>query len=69
MADVEFKSNAKQILSDEEKAIKVALNLIGQFVEDESKLNLTKNGSVDTGNLRNSMTHDVKADEKAVYIE
>ena len=71
MADVEFiidKDNTKAILDAEEKAVNAVLELIGGFVEDESKINLTKNGSVDTGNLRNSMTHEVKESEKAVYI-
>jgi HK97 gp10 family phage protein len=64
VSDVEFKSNAKEILSAEEKAVKVALTKIGMIVERDTKAETP----VDTGNLRNSFTNDVRASEKAVYI-
>lgn len=64
MAEVEFKSNAKQVLSAEEKAVKIALTKIGMIVERDTKAKTP----VDTGNLRNSFTNDVRADEKSVYI-
>ena len=37
-------------------------------IETAAKDNLTRNGSVDTGNLRNSVTHLVVTDEKVVYV-
>lgn len=40
-----------------EKAIERALEMAGGIVESAAKENLTANGSVDTGLLRNSITH------------
>ena len=58
MADVEFKSNAKQITSEEAKAKLRALEKIGILVEGRA----AKNAPVDTGRLRNSITHETEQD-------
>lgn len=44
-----------------DEAIQRALERVGQFVEDEAKLELQKDPPrIDTGALRNSITHTVK---------
>lgn len=49
-------------------ALARALEEIGLAAEGFAKKNLTKNHSVDTGRLRNSVTHAINMDEQAVYI-
>lgn len=73
MADVEFKSNAKQILNEEEKAKLRALEKIGILVEGRA----AENAPVDTGRLKNSITHEIDREyaivgtavEYAPYVE
>lgn len=44
-----------------DEAIQKALERVGRFVEDEAKAELSKDPSrIDTGALRNSITHTVK---------
>ena len=51
-----------------QKAAVRALEKCGLNGEGYAKKNLTKNKSVDTGNLRNSITHEVNESERAAYI-
>jgi len=62
------KNNADLIAENIGNAIAVALEEIGLAAERYAKENLTKNKSVDTGRLRNSVTHAINMDEKAVYV-
>ena len=59
---VTIKDNTQQVLSALEKAKKQGLEAIGMTAEGHAK----KNTPVDTGRLRNSITHD--ADSNAAYI-
>ena len=57
-----YKDNTKEVLSALEKAKKRGLEAIGLVAEGHAK----KNTPVDTGRLRNSITHT--ADSDAAYI-
>ena len=59
---VTIKDNTQQVLSALEKAKKQGLEAIGMTAEGHAK----KNTPVDTGRLRNSITHT--ADSNAAYI-
>ena len=59
---VTIKDNTQQVLSALEKAKKRGLEAIGLVAEEHAK----KNTPVDTGRLRNSITHT--ADSNAAYI-
>ena len=59
---VDYKDNSKQILSALEKGIKNGLEAIGLTAETYAK----KETPVDTGRLRNSISHSV--DGEAAYI-
>lgn len=50
------------------KAIEKALETVGLTAEAYAKRNLTEGGHVDTGRLRNSITHRVDTDKKEVII-
>ena len=54
---VDYKDNSKQILSDLEKGKRNALTAIGSTAETHTKDNITDDGLVDTGRLRNSITY------------
>ena len=57
-----YKDNSKEVLSALEKAIEQGLEAIGLSAEGHAK----KETPVDTGRLRNSISHAV--DDKAAYI-
>ena len=59
---VDYKDNSQQILSAMEKGIKNGLEAIGLTAETYAK----KETPVDTGRLRNSISHET--DKEAVYI-
>ena len=59
---VDYKDNSEQVLSAMEKAIKNGLEAIGLTAEWHAK----KITPVDTGRLRNSISHET--DKEAVYI-
>lgn len=69
--------NTAKVRGATEEQIKKALTAVGLACERYAKLNITKNKSVDTGNLRNSITHSVdkhsvtigSAVEYAPYVE
>ena len=62
MADIKFTSNVNDILSAMEKGKRNALTAIGATAETYAK----KATPVDTGRLRNSISHTV--DGEAAYI-
>ena len=67
MKNIEFEirnDNTEEVLSATDEAIERALEAIGLQAEGYAKLLCP----VDTGRLRNSITHEVAANEKAVYI-
>lgn len=57
-----YKDNTEEVLSAMEKAIKQGLEAIGLTAESHAK----KETPVDTGRLRNSISHAV--DDRAAYI-
>ena len=63
---VTVKDNTKEVLSALEKAKKNGLEAIGLTAEGYAKKNLYPGHGLDTGRLRNSITH--ATDEEAAYI-
>lgn len=64
MADIEFINNAPEVLKDFEESCMRALERIGSQAEGYA-IDLVP---VDTGNLKNSITHTVDEAEKVAYI-
>ena len=62
--NIEFTDNSKEILSALQEAAERALEKCGLVAEGYAK----RLAPVDTGNLRNSITHKVDPTEPAVYI-
>lgn len=60
--------HSKEVMTELEKQMAKALEMIGLSAEGYAKVNITNQKAVDTGNLRNSITHVVALDDKAVYI-
>ena len=56
--------NTEQIIAQKNEAVLRALEIIGQVVENSA----AGYAPVDTGNLRNSITHEVDDGEHCVYI-
>ena len=57
-----------EVLDAFEEAIEAALEAVGQQAVTHAKQNLKSAGRIDTGTLRNSITHKVQMSEKAVYV-
>lgn len=66
--NVNITDNSNEVLTAFREAAVRALEKCGLTAEGYAKRNITQNGSVDTGNLRNSITHTVDNAELAVYI-
>lgn len=64
MADVVFESHLGEFLDALPEQIEQALIAIGMTAETHAK----EECPVDTGRLRNSITHDVDMSEQAAYI-
>lgn len=62
--DVKITDNSDEILDALSEQIEQALTAIGLTAESYAK----RDCPVDTGRLRNSITHEVRMDEKATYI-
>ena len=63
---MDYKDNSQRILSALEKGKRNALTAIGATAETHTKENITADKLVDTGRLRNSISHTV--DGEAAYI-
>lgn len=61
---VKIEDHSAEVLAAKNTAIERALEAIGQQCVGYAKML----SPVDTGRLRNSLTHDVKAGEEAVYV-
>ena len=61
-------NNAEQIANAIKQGVAAALEEVGLAAEGFAKKKLTENHSVDTGRLRNSVTHAIDMGEEAVYI-
>lgn len=68
MADVTITDNSGEVLDAMTEAIEVSLEAIGQQAVSHAKQNITEAGRVDTGALRNSVSHEVSMNESAVYV-
>lgn len=66
--DVTFIDNSDEILNEFQSTAIRALEKCGLIAENYAKRNLTENGSVDTGRLRNSISHEVDDSGQAVYV-
>ena len=62
--NVQFTDNSKEVSDNIKEALLRGLETCGLVAEGYAK----KLAPVDTGNLRNSITHDVDDGEPAVYI-
>lgn len=68
MGKTELEDNTQEVLSELTSALFKAAEIIGGKAETYAKQNLTDNGSVDTGNLRNSITHLAEDEGHTVVI-
>ena len=67
MSDVSVDVKVNQAVLDHiDQNIEIALEAIGQQGEANAKFEITAMGAVDTGNLRNSITHTT--DDDAAYV-
>lgn len=65
-SEVQITSHVKDIEGQFDEALLRALEICGGMAESYAKENLTANGSVDTGLLRNSITHAVGGEPAAI---
>ena len=63
-----FTDNSDLIINAAKEQILTALEAVGIQAEGDVKDKITEMGAVDTGRLRNSIAHQVDADEQAVYV-
>ena len=57
MIDVKVEDNSKEVLEELASKMPVILEMLGQAGENNAKFEITALGAVDTGNLRNSISH------------
>ena len=63
MSNIKFTDNSEQVLRAFDAAMERALETIGMVAETHAKEAITRQGAVDTGRLRNSITYAVKKRE------
>lgn len=74
---IKIKDNSKETIAAIQRAAQAALEAVGLAAEGYAKQSLTASGAVDTGALRESVTHTVNGDtavvgtnkEYAAYVE
>lgn len=66
IAGVKVDDHSEEVLAELREKIKIALELLGIAGENNAKFEITALGAVDTGNLRNSITHTT--DDEYAYI-
>ena len=66
--DVKIETNRDAFLNAAKEQIEKAFEAIGQQAEGYAKDIITEESRVDTGRLRNSITHATDSEEEAVYI-
>lgn len=66
--EVDVTDNTKQVLGALKNAVEIGLEAIGLTAEGYAKETITEAGRIDTGLMRNSISHRVKDEENAVYI-
>ena len=60
--------NSALVLNALQSQVEAALEAVGQQAETHAKQNLTASGKRDSGNLVNSIAHEVRPSEDAVYV-
>lgn len=63
MSDIKITDNTEAFRTALDKAIRNGLEAIGMTAETHAKENLTDNGNVDTGRLRNSITYAISGEK------
>ena len=67
--DFEIKvDNSAEVIRELDSRIEAALEACGNQAVSHAKQNITQAGRVDTGAMRNSISHQVDAGDKSVYI-
>ena len=66
--EVNVTDNSGEILAALPEQIEAALEAVGIQAVSHAQQNITAAGRVDTGALRNSITHQVDMSENAVYV-
>lgn len=66
--DVKVESHRIEVEAAMKEAVEAALEAMGTQCESHAKSNITRMGRVDTGDLRNSIAHQVVTSEQAVYV-
>lgn len=66
--EVSILDNSGEVLNALEEQIEAALEAVGNQAVSHSKSIITSESRVDTGALRNSITHKVEMSENAVYV-
>ncbi len=66
--EVKLTDNSGLYLNAFQSQIEAALEAVGQQAETHAKQNLTKDGKRGSGNLVNSVAHEVRISEDAVYV-
>ena len=64
--DIKFSLNIGRVQDEKENSVNRALAICGGMAQGYAVENITRNGSVDTGNLRNSIAFQVESNEVAV---
>ena len=64
--DMYIKDHTQELIAEIESKMPMVLEMIGQAGENNAKFEITALGAVDTGNLRNSISHT--DDGKYAYI-
>lgn len=68
MPPAEFVSHIDQVVNAKDQALERAAEIIGGMAESYAKQYLTEQHAVDTGNLRNSITHEYREGDHTVVI-
>lgn len=57
ISDIEIRDHSAEIIAEIKAKMPVILEMLGQAGENNAKFEITALGAVDTGNLRNSISH------------
>ena len=68
MSDFTFVDHSAEVIAEKNRLVEGALEAMGNQAVSHAKSNITRAGRVDTGALRNSLSHLVAPDEEAVYV-
>jgi HK97 gp10 family phage protein len=64
--NIEITDNSEEVLEALKNAIERCADSIGESVEGWAKMNITEQGAIDTGNLRNSITYSTEKGDDGV---